>query len=150
MINRILPHQFDNQYPGHKVGVWLFVLITIMTIGRSLVHIFAADGGAQSIATIPLDQFTTDGANAVVTMFAFWGQSQLLLGIVFVLVAWRYRSMIPLMYVLILLEYAGRIAIGLNKPLLTIDTPPGATGNLILIVLSIIGLAISLRSKPTG
>ena len=149
MLKRILPPKFDNRYPGHTTGLWLFALITLVTVGRSLVHIFAPDGGAQSIATIPLDQFTTDGANTVITVFALWGQSQLLIAIVFAVVVLRYRSMIPLMYVLILMEYAGRIAIGFGKPLVTIDTPPGATGNLVFIVLSIVGLIISLKTEAT-
>lgn len=142
-----MPPQFDNNFRGHKSAVWLFYLITAVTVGRSLVHIFALDGGAQSIATIPLDQFGEDGSRTVVSMFALWGLSQLLLAAIFVLVAVRYRSMIPLMYILILAEYAGRIAIGMAKPLATLGTPPGAAANIVLILLSILGLVLSLLNN---
>ena len=84
---RLLPDSFDNQQRGHPVALWLFYLATIVTVGRSLAHIFLADGGAQSIATVPLEQFTPEGAASVVSMFAFWGLSQLLLAFIMVLVS---------------------------------------------------------------
>lgn len=142
---RLLPDTIDNQQRGHPLALWLFYLATVVTVGRSLAHIFLADGGAQSIATIPLDQFTPAGAASIVSMFAYWGLSQLLLAVIMMLVALRYRSMIPLMYVLILLEYGGRIAIALIKPLALTGTPPGAVGNLIFIALAAAGLVLSLR-----
>ena len=40
-----LPDSLDNNFPGHVAAIWLFALITIVTIGRSLAHIFLADGG---------------------------------------------------------------------------------------------------------
>ena len=147
MLKLIFPAKFDNQLRGHRLALWIFYACTIVTVGRSLAHIFLADGGAQSIATIPLDTFTTGGAATVIAVFALWGLSQLLLAFIFALVACRYRSMIPLMYVLILIEYAGRIVIGLNKPLATLETPPGAIGNILFIVLAICGLALSMRPQ---
>lgn len=143
---RLLPDNFDNQQRGHPFALWLFYLATIVTVGRSLAHIFLADGGAQSIATIPLDQFTPGVAASVVSMFAFWGLSQLLLAVIMVLVALRYRSMIPLMYLLILLEYGGRIAIGMIKPLALSGTPPGAIGNLVFILIAMVGLVLSMQT----
>lgn len=147
MLDRILPERIDNHYRGHRIALWAFYPITLMTLGRSLIHIFRHDGGAQSIATIPLDTFVSGGAETVISVFAFWGLSQLLIGTLFVLVLLRYRAMIPLMYVLILAEYVGRIGIGLAKPIVTVETPPGGPGSLVLIVVGIIGLVLSLRRK---
>jgi len=143
--SRILPERIDNVYRGHRLALWLFYPITLVTVGRSLIHIFRSDGGAQSIATIPLDTFVSGGAQTVITVFALWGLSQLLLGLLFVLVLVRYRAMLPLMYVLILAEYVGRIGIGLMKPIVTVETPPGGPGSLVMIVLGAIGLVLSLR-----
>jgi len=140
MLDRILPR-------GHRLALWLFYPITLMTVGRSLVHIFRSDGGAQSIATIPLDSFVSGGADTVISVFALWGLSQLLIGLLFVLVLIRYRAMLPLMYVLILAEYLGRIGIGLTKPIVTVGTPPGGPGGLVLIVLAMLGLILSLRGE---
>lgn len=46
MINRILPARIDNHYRGHRLALWLFVPITLQTVGVSLTHILKADGGA--------------------------------------------------------------------------------------------------------
>jgi len=145
MWQKILPGSIDNACPGNPAALWLFWFITAVTIGRSLAHILLPDGGAQSIATVPLDQFSREGAAAVITSFALWGLSQLLLSVVMVLVAVRYRGLIPAVYLLILMEHLGRIAIGLSKPLPTLTTPPGATGNLVFIAVAAIGLALCFR-----
>lgn len=146
----LCPERIDNAYHGHSVALWSFGAITLISIGRSLVHILAPDGGAQSIATIPLDRMTASGASAVVLIFALWGLSQLLLGGVFALVLWRFRSLIPLMWLLVFCEYAGRFLIGRWKEIETLETPPGATANLVLPVVALIMLALSLRDGRAG
>ncbi len=108
---------------------------------------FAFDGGAQSIASIPLDQFTTDGANAVISIFAFWGLSQILLSLVYLVVAIRYKALIPFFYLLMLVEYIGRILVDIYKPLPTLETAPGQVGNYIFIGVSIVMLILSLKNK---
>jgi hypothetical protein len=61
--------------------------------------------------------------------------------------ALRYRSMIPLLYLLLIGEYAGRICIGIFKPLETLQTPPGAIGNLVLLGAAVLGIFLSLRTQ---
>ncbi len=53
MLDAIFPTQGINRYRGHTLAKWVFILITFITLVRSLIHKFAPDGGAQSIATIP-------------------------------------------------------------------------------------------------
>ena len=131
--------------PG-KSGRAVAVLFHYHSHGRQKPRSHSASGwGAQSIASVPLDQFSREGAAAVITSFALWGLSQLLLSVVMVLVAVRYRGLIPAVYLLILMEYLGRIAIGLSKPLPTLTTPPGAAGNLVFITVAVIGLALCFR-----
>jgi len=108
---------------------------------------FAPDGGAQSIATIPLDSFTSNGADAVILIFAYWGLSQLIIGMIYVVVLWRYKALIPLMYLLMVIEYGMRIILGTLKPMVTVGTAPGAIGNFIIIPLAIIMLILSLRTS---
>ncbi len=152
MLDRLFPRQLDNDYRGHPIAFWVFFPVTIVTLGRSLVHMFFADGGAQSIATIPIDAMTQNGAAAVILIFALWGLSQLLLGLIYVLVLWRYRALIPLMYLLLIVEYAGRLGLGMWKPIQTLETPPGGPGGLVFIVLGATMLAFSLwrRSEAPG
>jgi hypothetical protein len=138
----VLPKQADNQFQGYKIAVWIFLLITIFTIVRSCIHIFAPEGGAGSIAGIDV---SVSGGSNIVSMFAFWGLSQLLMGVVYLVVFFRYKSLISFMYVLILAEYSGRIFLGIVKPLQVSHTPPGAIGDYILVPLAIVMLILSLR-----
>jgi len=138
----MFPKQVDNNFQGYNVTAIIFLLVTIFTIVRSCIHILAPDGGAGSIAGIDL---SVAGGSNIVSIFALWGLSQLLMGIVYLVVFFRYKSLIPFMYLLILAEYSGRIAIGFIKPLIVIHTPPGAIGDYILIPLAILMLILSLN-----
>lgn len=144
---KVLPKEINNNYEGRKIALYLFYLFTIMTLVRSLIHIFAPDGGAQTIATIPLDTFTNEGASAVILIFSLWGLSQLIMGIFYVIVSWRYRSLIPLMYLFIFIEYLMRFILGTLKPIETSGTAPGAIINFIFPPLVIILLLLSLDSR---
>jgi len=130
----------DNNFQGYRIVVIVFLAIIVFTIARSLVHILLPDGGAGSIAGLDV---TVEGGQNVVSVFAVWGLSQLLMGFVYLVVFFRYKSLIPFMYLLILAEYSGRIALGLIKPLEVGHPPPGVIGDYILVPLAIIMLACS-------
>ena len=147
MINRMFPKQLTNEYKGLKIAKWVFILITIVTLGRSLVHMFARDGGAQSIANIPLDRFSQNGAATAILIFSLWGLSQLLIGLVYTIVLWRYQALIPFMYLLIVIEYVMRIVLSMLKPIVVMGTAPGAVGNYIFVPIAIGMLVLSLRQK---
>jgi len=146
-MNQILPRRIDNTYRGHPIAVWLFVPVVVVKTGIALGTIFNGRGVAQSADGIPLDSFGASGAAAVVALFAIWGLSQLVFRVLGVVVLTRYRAMIPLMFVLLLLEHLARRWILLVKPIARTGTPPGLYMNLVLLVLMIVGLALSLRSR---
>lgn len=144
MLSRLFPPVIDNIYPGQKIALWVFYALTALTLWRSQHHVFAADGGAQSIATIPLDTYTQGGAAAVITIFALWGLAQLGMGLLYLLASIRYKSMIPLLYLLFVLEYGGRLFVGSIKPIETVSTAPGAQINLPFFLAGIVLLILSL------
>ena len=145
MFQRLLPETVDNRFRGHRVALWLFYPITLVMIVRSCIHMFRGDGGAQSIATIPLDSLTSAGMASVIAVFAQWGLSQLLLALLFAVVLLRYRALISLMYLVIVVENIGRIAMGSMKPFVTLETAPGGPGSFVFIALALVGLVLSLR-----
>ena len=145
MLKNLFPKTITNNYCGAPTAKWVFVAITVLTIGRSLTHILLPDGGAQSIATIPLDDFTANGAAAVIHIFALWGLSQLMFGLLYALVLWRYQALIPLMWLFIMIEYGGRLLLTFAKPFEIVGTAPGAVGNYVFILLALIMLVLSLR-----
>jgi len=147
MLDNLFPKQLSNTYQGKAIAKWIFAAMTVLTIARSLAHIFLPDGGAQSIATIPLDDFTTNGAAAVIHIFALWGLSQLLFGLVYMIVLWRYQALIPLMWLFILVEYSGRMLLTIAKPFEIVGTAPGAIGNFVFIPLALLMLFLSLSPR---
>lgn len=144
MIERLFPAQFDSVFPGQKIALWIFYLMTAVTLWRSQHHIFAVDGGAQSIATIPLDSYSDGAAATIIALFAQWGWMQLLLGLLMLLAAVRYKSMVPLMWLIVLMEWIGRGLIGQFKPVETIGTAPGQVGNMVIPIIALVMLVLSL------
>jgi len=145
IIKHIFPKTLNNDYKGYKIAIYVFFALTALTLWRSQHHLFAADGGAQSIATIPLDTFTTSGAAAVIGVFGLWGLSQLIIGMIYLIVSLRYRAMIPLMYLLMFVEYFVRtVYFPLAKPIPTVGTAPGAIGNLPLMIIALVMLGFSV------
>ncbi len=141
---KLLPKIIDNNFRGVKLSKYAFLVITVATIVRSLIHVFAPDGGAQSIATIPLEAYSAEAAATIIFMFSFWGLSQLLMGVVYLGVYLRYQSLIPMMYVLLIVEYAMRIVIGQMKPIITTGTAPGSVGSWIMVPVCVVLLTLSL------
>lgn len=145
MWNKVFPQPADNIYRGHKVALWFFYLLTIMTVVRSCIHMFKHEGGAQSIATIPLDTYTYGGAEAVIFLFAYWGLSQLMFGILYVIISFKYKSLIPLMYLSLIVEYGGRLCLSFYKTIETTGQAPGGVGNMVLPIVCLLMFFLSIR-----
>lgn len=145
MIEKLFPKMADNQYHGHKLGKWLLILYTVKSFVAGSIHMFAADGGAQSIASITLDQFSQGAADSVVTIFGLWGMEQVVIGFISAVMLWRYKSLIPFMALVYAIEYIGRFASHWYTPgVTTLHTPPGAVADYILVPLALVMLALSL------
>ena len=128
----------------------MFYPLTAVTLWRSQHHITAPDGGAQSIATIPLDTYTQGGAEAVVAVFALWGLAQLAMALIMLLACIRYKAIIPLLWLFIFFEYAGRFVVLQYKPIETISTAPGANANIIFPFVALAMLALSLWPRKAA
>jgi hypothetical protein len=144
MLNRILPQRFDNNYHGHKLALWLFIPIVFLKIGISLSSIFDTYNVVRSADGIPIDTFTSGGAEAVISVTTLLGLSQFLLASLGVLALIRYRTMIPFMYVLFSVEYLAKKWILLVKPIVRTGVSTSTYVNLLLIALLIAGLFLSL------
>jgi len=147
MFDQLLPRHIDNTYRGPKLALWMFGLVVLMKVGMSLVSIFNGYQTASTADAIALDTFTPAGAQAVVSLFALLGLAQLMLCLLGILALVRYRAMVPLMLLLLLLEFLGRRLILLFLPVVRTGTPPGLIMNLVLVALMLAGLALSLRRR---
>lgn len=140
----LLPRSIDNNYRGSTVAIWLFVPLIVMKIAIAIGCIFNGRNAAQSADGIPLDTFGAAAAQAVVSMFAAWGLSQVIIGAIAVLVLIRYRAMLPFMFTLLLFEHVARKLIFYMLPVVKNGTPPGFYINAALFAAEIAGLTLSL------
>lgn len=143
IIEIILPKAIDNSIQGSKISFYVFAIYAILSTVRSCIHIFSSDGGAGSIAGLDL---TVPGADGIIFSFALWGSSQLLFAIIQLIVILRYRALIPLMYLMLVIEILLRQLVGIMKPVTFAHTPPGAIGNQLILPLSIIMLIFTIWS----
>jgi hypothetical protein len=141
LIAALLPAKADNTIVGMKFPVYVFTLIAIISTIRSLIHLLAPDSGAGSIAGMNLK---VEGAGGIVFAFALWGSAQLVYAVIQLVVAFRYRSLVPFMYVLLIFETLLRMLVGRMKPVMFAHTPPGAVGNCVILPLAALMLVLSL------
>jgi len=118
-------------------------LVVIAFIGtiRSFIHMFFSDGGAGSIAGMNIPKI---GASEILFVWALWGSAQLIYALIQWIVIFRYRSLVPLMWIIQIFESLLRMFVGHIKPVNFAHTPPGAYQNYIYIILALIMLAISI------
>jgi hypothetical protein len=143
-MSRLLPRRLDNTYRGHKLALWLFGLLLLVRGAMGVNTIFNGHSVLTSADGIPLDTYPPAAARTIVSLFALLGLSHLTILLLGILVLVRYRSMVPLMFALLLLDHLGKRLILQFLPIARTDTKPGFYINLALLVLMLGGLALSL------
>lgn len=138
------PNSADRTYHGHRLALWLFAVVVVMTACMSLVSVFNGYTVASSADGIPLDTYPPAAARTVVSLFALLGLSHFTFCLLCVFILARYRSMIPFMFALLLLENLGRKVVLYFLPIARNGTPPGSAVNLVLLSVMVAGLALSL------
>ncbi len=147
MLERLFPRVADNNYPGRRLGIWLFALL-LLKIGMGLNVMFNAPEVARTADGIPVDEFAAPAAAAFSFLFAAWGLAQLVFGLTILIVLFRYRRLIPLAFLVLLLEQVGRGLLKVRWPVERIATAPGGTINLALTIIMLLGLLLSLWPPP--
>ena len=142
MLERLLPRVADNGYRGRRAALWLFGVM-LLKIPMGLNVMFNAPQVARAADGVPVDALGDAGRAAFLFAFAAWGLGQLVLGLVSLVVLLRYRSLVPLMFLILLVEQLGRMALRLQWPIERIAAP-GAAINTVLAGVMLIGLVLSL------
>ena len=147
MFDKLLPQPIDNTYRGSKVALWLFGLVVGVRILQSLAVIFNGYSTAINADGIPLDTYPPVAAQTMVALFAQASLWRLTFCSVCVLILVRYRSAVPLMFMVLILNFLAAQLLFWFVPLTRTGTPPGPYVNLAQFVLTVIGLVLSLRSR---
>ena len=142
-LSALLPPP-DAEYRGSPGSSRFLTVLTVVTTVRSIIHVAAPDGGAQSIAKLDVDG--PQGKN-LVALFGQWGLEQLLLAGVSWVILRRYRSLIPFALLLHVLDLVGRIGVGRMKPIVVDRPPPGAIGQVAVLPPAAVALWFSLPPR---
>lgn len=144
MLDRFLPQPIDNKYSGSKIALWLFGLIVFVHILQSVMVLVNGNMVAQSADGIPLENYPAAAAQTILAIFMVSSLRRLIISLICAVVLFRYRSAVPLMFVVLGLSYLGGQVIFQFVPIVRAGTPPGVVMNLTMFGLTIVGLALSL------
>jgi len=144
----------DNNFNGHKIALWGFILFTLLMTWRSILHMLFEKYGFHEIANFLPIEGDPDPMLLIYRFFSLWGFVQLIFCLVCWVVIFRYRALIPLMYLLWLFEWGFRT---FGYPLIreditiqgiyTLGATPGEVGAPYATFLLIILFSLSLVQK---
>jgi hypothetical protein len=144
-VRSVLPAN-TTAFNGFPVIRWLTVPFLVVAIARSLVHLFSADGGAQSIAGIDI---TVEGGNNIVALFHQWGAIQLILAVVLAVLFTRYPGLTSLVLLALVADPVLRDVAGQIMPVTSTTTPPGAALNAPVFVAVLALFVASLAERKS-
>ena len=104
MLNKIFPPMADNNFSGHVIAFWGFILFTGIMTWRSIVHMLFEKYGFHEIGNFIPIEGDPDPMLLIYRFFSLWGFAQLIFCLVCWVVIFRYRALIPLMYLLWLFQ----------------------------------------------
>lgn len=148
VLQKLFPATANNDYRGSPVALYTLCVFGLMFTFRSLVHYLKDDSGVNSIASIMVFPGNPDPNNVIYMYSSLWGSQQLITLAILALVLWRYRTLIPFMYLMIIAETLMRLSMRWLHPLTPEffeRTPPGVTANLPILFIAGVMLLLSLR-----
>jgi uncharacterized membrane protein HdeD (DUF308 family) len=138
----LLPPTTNADYCGHPAAAWFLVLTGVLSIIPGGIHYFLPDGGAGVIAGIDL----STRATTIIAVFAWLGALQIPHGIAQVIIGVRYRPLVPLFLLLVIVE-RGLMAIDgwLLKGANAAHHPPEHFASVAAVVLAMVALRFALN-----
>ena len=124
-MKKLLPNN-PAKFEGFQAVRIVTTIYLLVMIVRSCIHLFAADGGAQSIAGIDT---SVEGGNNIIAIFHQWGAIQLILAVLLFVLFFRYPGFTPLILLTLALDPVMRFIAGQMMSLTSTGTPPGEALN---------------------
>ena len=124
-FKKLLPNNPTNFEGFRAIRIVTAIFLLVMVV-RSCIHLFAADGGAQSIAGIDT---SVEGGNNIIAIFHQWGAIQLILAVLLLVLFFRYSGLTPLILLSLALDPVMRFIAGQMMSVTSTVTPPGEALN---------------------
>ena len=141
-FNKVFPTD-PSIFEGSQFVRIIAALLLFVVVVRSCIHLFAADGGAQRIAGIDT---TVEGGKNIIAMFHQWGAIQLILGVLLIVLFFRYPGFTPLIVLTLAFDPVMRFVASRILSVTSTRTPPGAKLNAPAFVVLALLFVASLMS----
>lgn len=142
-IKKVFPNELS-RFEGFRLIRLIAALYMFVMVVRSCIHLFAPDGGAQSIAGIDT---SVEGGDNIIAIFHQWGAIQLILAVLLLALFFRYPGLTPLVLLTLALDPVTRFIAGQMMSITATGTPPGEALNGAAFYLLLILFTSSLVSK---
>jgi len=143
ILKKLLPNN-PTSFEGFRVIRVVTAIYLLVMVARSSIHLFASDGGAQSIAGIDT---SVEGGDNIIAMFHQWGAIQLILALLLFVLFFRYPGLTSLILLTLALDPVMRFVAGQMMSVSAIGTPPGEALNGVSFILLLILFITSLMNK---
>ena len=150
MLNPIFPRQADNAYRGQRLELWLLGVVILLRLIMGANSTFNTYRIATTADGIPVDSYPAAAAQTILSMFAALGLNYLLWALFAIIVLIRYRTLVPLTFLLLLTGLLARRVQSFFLPVPIVGAPPAKTVGLVLITIMVAGLALSLWPRRTA
>ena len=152
LINKILPETINNDFNGSKIALYGFYPILAMMIFRSITHFLSESAGLVNIANINILPLIDgiDPNNLVYLFASLWGASQLILTLLIIVIFFKYKSLLPLLWIILIIDILFRYVSGSIHPLTEeyySAVPPGRLSQVPLLVYGILMFFLSIRDN---
>jgi hypothetical protein len=145
MFERVFPSAADFTYRGSRIALWLLGLVLFLKLAIALGSIFNGHYAATVADGIPIDSYTPQGAQSFLSLFASLGLSQFILGAFGAVLLFKYRPLVPLFLLLLLVEYVARKGIAAYIPIERSSQAPGGAINWALFGVMVAAFILSIR-----
>src|SRR4051794_39385335 len=109
MLDKLFPVSLDNTYRGYRAALWIFGFVIAVRALQSAVIIFNGYSTVIGADGIPIDTYPAGAAQTIVGLFGLVSVWRLIFCLLAVLVLIRYRSAVPLMFVLLISSFLGAL-----------------------------------------
>lgn len=149
---RLFPVRLDNEgYRGRAAALWLFAVLLLLRA------IMGANGAinTRAIATgdgIRLDGLGEGAAETILLLFRNLSLANLPLVVIGSVALWRWRTMVPFLYLVLLADQIVRRLVAQANPIARTEAGSAVATwiTLALLALIVVGLVLSLWSRPSA
>jgi len=145
MLERVFPTAADFTYRGSRIALWLLGVVLFVKLAIALGAIFNGHYAAAVADGIPIDTFSPQGAQAFISLFASLGLSQFMLGAFGVVLLLRYRALVPMFLLLLIVEHVARKGVAAYLPIERSGPAPGGMINWAIFGVMVLAFILSIR-----